>query len=169
MIPRSKALLSLASSLVLAPILAASSQVELSTAGAPEPAVQSGSTGPENAVIQVAEVRQDKDSGDSELTAANDPLPKRPPHAGIDENIFSGHAWYTPPPPPPKRIVPAPVAREPTAPPLPYTLLGSYAQAGSPTLYFLVKGERTYDVRIGDILDDTYSVDNVSNGQLMFT
>jgi len=83
--------------------------------------------------------------------------------------VFARHSWYTPPPAPVQRPAPKPVERQPVAPPLPYTLLGSYEEAGQPTLYFLVKGESTYDVRVGDTLDSTYHVDGVANGQLMFT
>jgi hypothetical protein len=109
-------------------------------------------------------------------TVANDPaiepeseLPIRVARTGKYSNLFEEHSWYTPPPPPPARKAPPPVHREPTAPPLPYELLGSYEQAGSKTLYFLVKGDRVYDVTIGTVLDGTYSVDGVTNGQLMFT
>lgn len=86
--------------------------------------------------------------------------------AGSATNLFSGHSWYVPPPPPPvvQRAPPPP-----TAPPLPYTVLGSYASAGGVPVYFLVKGESVYDVRIGDVIDNTYSVDSMSNGQLHFT
>jgi len=67
------------------------------------------------------------------------------------------------------RKAPPPAPRVPTAPAFPYKLLGSYEQRGSDTLYFLVKDDRVYDVTIGDTLDGTYSVDGVTNGQLMFT
>lgn len=81
-------------------------------------------------------------------------------------NLFSGHSWYVPPPPPPVvRRAPPP----PSAPPLPYTVLGSYASAGGAPVFFLVKGDSVYDVRIGDVLDNTYSVDGVSHGQLQLT
>ena len=95
-------------------------------------------------------------------------LPVREAHAGNKENLFSGHSWYTPPPPPPVRKA-APVRRGPVAPPLPYKLLGTYEQGDNDMLYLLVKGDRVYDVTIGDTLDGTYSVDGVTNGQLMFT
>jgi hypothetical protein len=81
-------------------------------------------------------------------------------------NLFAAHSWYKPPPPPPKR--PPPPPPEPTAPPLPFSYLGSFQQDGA-TVYFLVQGDRAYDVKIGDVLDNTYSVDGVSNDQLMFT
>jgi hypothetical protein len=82
-------------------------------------------------------------------------------------NLFSGHSWFVPPPPPPPEVQVAPPP--PSAPPLPFTVLGSYASAGGEPVYFLVKGDSVYDVRVGDVIDNTYSVDSMSNGQLQFT
>lgn len=96
-------------------------------------------------------------------------LPARPPHQGVSENLFDGHSWYTPRPQPAKREAPRPVVRKPVAPPLPYRLLGSYEQAGVATTFYLVKGDRIYDVVVGDEIDGTYKVDRVSEGELIFT
>ena len=57
----------------------------------------------------------------------------------------------------------------PTAPPLPYTFVGSYDDGSHSTVYFITRDERVYDVRLGDTVDQTYTVDAVENGQLMFT
>ncbi len=95
-------------------------------------------------------------------------LPQRQQHDGVHANLFADHSWYTPPPTPePTRT--EPVIRTPTAPPLPFTYLGRYEQEGAGTLFYLVKGDRVYDVKVGDVIDGTYSVDGVSNGQLMLT
>jgi hypothetical protein len=81
-------------------------------------------------------------------------------------DLFASHSWYVAPPPPP----PAPARPVvPTAPPFPYTFLGSYTESGSQTAYFLARNDRVYDVRLGDTIDQTYSVDGVENGQLIFT
>lgn len=81
-------------------------------------------------------------------------------------NLFVSHSWYVAPPPEPQ--LPArPVA--PTAPPLPFTLLGSYARKGEPIVFFLVKNDRIFDARVGDVLEKQYSVDAVENGQLRMT
>jgi hypothetical protein len=97
-------------------------------------------------------------------------FPRREPHAGVQENLFAGHNWYTPPPaPPPVRRPTRPVKREPVAPALPYTLLGIYEQEGSQPLYLLVRDDRVLEVSIGDTLDGTYSVDGVVENQLMLT
>lgn len=86
--------------------------------------------------------------------------------SSMSTNLFATHSWYVPPPPAPT-VVSVPAA--PTAPPLPYSFLGSYARGGDRTVYFLVKGDSVFDVHVGDTLENTYSVDGVTNGQLQFT
>jgi hypothetical protein len=104
------------------------------------------------------------------VEAEKGPLPVREPYAGNADNPFSGHSWYVPPPARKTRRSAAPTGpRTPTAPSLPYQLLGTYQQQGSSTLYFLVQGDRVFDVVVGDTLDDTYRIDGEKNGQLMFT
>ncbi|HZW24343.1 MAG TPA: hypothetical protein VFF26_02565 [Gallionella sp.] len=81
-------------------------------------------------------------------------------------NIFGVTSWYVPPPPPPPAPPPPPPV--PTAPPLPFTYLGSYEDA--PTqLTILVKGERIYTVAAGDVIDGTYRVDRVVPGMVELT
>ncbi len=53
--------------------------------------------------------------------------------------------------------------------PLPYVFVGSYNDGSQPTVYFLTRGDRVYDVHVGDTLDGIYSVDSVQNGALVFT
>jgi len=92
-------------------------------------------------------------------------LARRTTDASKGADLFAPHSWYVAPPPPP----PPPPPAAPTAPPFPYTFLGSYAEGGNQTVYFLTRNDRVYDVRPGDTLDQTYSVDRVENGQLVFT
>ena len=84
-------------------------------------------------------------------------------------SLFSAHSWYVAPPPPP----PAPVIYqpppEPTAPPLPFAFIGSFRTDGGGAIYYLTAGDRVYDVKVGDTLDNTYSVDGVKSGQLLLT
>ena len=96
-------------------------------------------------------------------------LPERAAHSGVRSNLFAGHSWYTPPPPAPVQERPVQTARAPSAPPLPFDYIGRYEQEGEDTLYYLVKDDRVYDVKLGDVIDGTYSVEKVSNGQLVFT
>jgi len=66
------------------------------------------------------------------------------------EALFHSQSWYI-------------------APPLPFTVMGSYARPGDATVYFFTRGDRVFDVHIGDTIDNTYSVDSVANGQLVLT
>ncbi len=86
--------------------------------------------------------------------------------ASAATNLFGGHSWYVAPPPPPMVVREPP---PPSAPPLPFTLLGSYSSSGGAPVFFLVKGDSVYDVHVGDVIENVYSVDSVSNGRLNFT
>jgi hypothetical protein len=47
--------------------------------------------------------------------------------------------------------------------------MGSYAPDGAAPVFFLTRADRVYDVRIGDTLDSTYSVDGFNGGRLLLT
>lgn len=84
--------------------------------------------------------------------------------------LFHPQSWYVAPPPPPPAayVAPAPPPA-PTAPPLPFNVMGSYARPGDVAVYFLTRGDRVFDVRVGDTIDHMYSVDGAANGQLQLT
>jgi hypothetical protein len=99
-------------------------------------------------------------------------LEKRVAVATSAEALFAVHSWHVapppPPPPPPEALKPrGPV--QPVAPPLPYEYMGSYRPEGAAPVFFLTRGDRVYDVHIGDTLDNTYSVDSFANGRLTLT
>jgi hypothetical protein len=83
-------------------------------------------------------------------------------------SLFSPQSWYVAPPAPPPVPVVYQAPPAPTAPPLPFAFMGSYRTDGAAT-YFLTAGDRVYDVKVGDTLDNTYSVDGVKSGQLLLT
>ncbi len=83
--------------------------------------------------------------------------------------LFSPHSWYVAPPAPPPAPVVAQAPAAPTAPPLPFAFMGSYRPEGALATYFLMSGDRVYDVKVGDTLDNKYSVDGVKSGQLLLT
>jgi hypothetical protein len=86
------------------------------------------------------------------------------------EALFHSQSWYVaPPPPPPAPPAPVEAPPPPTAPPLPFAAMGSYARPGDATVFFLTRGDRVFDVHVGDTIDNTYSVDSFANGQLTFT
>ncbi len=94
-------------------------------------------------------------------------LPKREAGAASHVgNLFVARSWYVAPPAPPPQPEPPPPT--PTAPPLPFVYVGSFEQGGA-TVYFLTRSDRTYDVKIGDVIDETYSVDGADVDQLRFT
>jgi len=83
--------------------------------------------------------------------------------------LFHTQSWYVaPPPPPPAPVVYVPPP-PPTAPPLPFAAMGSYAHPGDATVYFLTRGDRVFDVHVGDTIDGIYSVDGVADGMLKLT
>jgi hypothetical protein len=84
-------------------------------------------------------------------------------------SLFSAQSWYVAPPAPPPEPVVAQAPSAPVAPPLPFAFMGSYRAEGAVPTYFLTAGDRVYDVKIGDTLDNTYSVDGVKSGQLLLT
>ena len=87
-------------------------------------------------------------------------------------DLFGVHSWYVPPPPPPPpppvAYVPPPPPPAPVAPPLPFVYLGSYVPGDDAAVYFLTRGDRVYDVKVGDTVDGTYLVESAGNGQLIF-
>ena len=83
--------------------------------------------------------------------------------------LFHSQSWYVAPPPPPPTPVVVVVPPPPTAPPLPFTVMGSYTRPGDATVYFLTQGDHVFDVHVGDTIDHTYSVDGAANGQLLLT
>lgn len=66
-------------------------------------------------------------------------------------------APLTPPPPAPTIPVAEPVPPPPTAPALPFTVIGK-KQEGDAWEVYLSRGGNTYVVRVGDTLDEVYSV-----------
>lgn len=100
------------------------------------------------------------------LTRTAFSLPDRSIEDRDTGNAFGQHSWYVPPPPAPVvyRAPPKPVA-----PPLPFSYMGRFVENGGKPVFYLVRGENVYDVRVGDTLDNMYTVDAVENDQLVFT
>ena len=95
--------------------------------------------------------------------------PSRVADASLAGSLFGVHSWYVPPPPAPYVAPPpAPPPPAPTAPPLPYVFLGSYTPGGDPTVYFVTRGDRVYDIKVGDTIDEAYQIESATSGQLVF-
>ena len=87
---------------------------------------------------------------------------------GGGATVFGSQNW-TPPPPPPivdKRRPPPPPP--PVAPALPFTYLGKAAAEGSWEV-FLARGDKTYNVRVKDVIDGMYRVDAIAPPNMTLT
>jgi hypothetical protein len=119
---------------------------------------QEGDEQPHNQAMRFATMRIAQ-------TAGLDDLGKRVPSKHKTVDIFKGKSWYVappkakPPPPPP----PPP----PTAPPVPYSYMGSYQGDDGRLIIFLTRGDKVYSVSAGDVLEGTYRVGGIESGQLV--
>ncbi|MCX7056770.1 MAG: secretion system X translation initiation factor [Proteobacteria bacterium] len=107
----------------------------------------------------------------AEATVAAAAVPKsaRVADASRAGALFGAHSWYVAPPPPAYvPPPPPPPPPPPMAPPLPFVFLGSYTPGGDATVFFLTRGDRVYDVKVGDTLDGIYQVESATGGQLTF-
>lgn len=82
-------------------------------------------------------------------------VPAVPHRPGVD--LFASASWAMPPMPPPQAPL---VEASPTAPALPFTVLGKKLEAGQWEVY-LAKGDQTLIVRQGDVIDGVYRVEKV--------
>jgi hypothetical protein len=77
----------------------------------------------------------------------------------LGKQLFASGSW-TPPPPPVKPLAPLPPAA-PTAPALPFTFIGKKLEAGVWEV-FLARGEQSFVVREGAVIENTYRVTKIS-------
>lgn len=99
-----------------------------------------------------------------DLSTIKRPIPRKVHTTGL----FESKSWYVPPPAP---KVTAPVyvpPPQPTAPTLPFTFIGRMLD-GTEITVFLSKGDRRYTVKEKDVLDDTYRVDKITEGEAVLT
>ncbi|MGF6998032.1 hypothetical protein [Paraburkholderia sp. GAS32] len=84
-------------------------------------------------------------------------------------NPFAASSWLPPPPPVEVPVVPEVRAPAPTAPPVPFTYVGELdAKAAKPQV-FLSNGERLLIVSPGEVVDDQYRVESVSESDVVLT
>jgi len=121
-------------------------------------AATEGKDEPDNAVVQPGTMKahhlQQRRELDSE-SAGNVMLAKldRQPLPEDAKDMFAGKSWYVAPPP----AKPAP----PSAPPMPYVYIGKLAEQGEKVIILLTRQNRSYTAREGDVLDNTYHVDEI--------
>lgn len=98
-------------------------------------------------------------SGTAEAAAGDRTQSRRPFSAAAAADPFAVRSW----------VPPVPVkARAPVAPPLPYAYFGRITEDGAPRV-FLQRGERTYTVARGEVLDRDYRVDEIAPAAVIFT
>ena len=124
--------------------------------------VAAGTTGLPGAGAATAVPERQAPQRASEARTASDRV-VAPTHATA---LFAQHSWYVMPPAPPPAAPPPPP--EPTAPPLPYTFIGSFAPEGNPPVFFLSSGDRVIDAHVGDQLDGVYQLESAAGSQLVF-
>ncbi|HZO02344.1 MAG TPA: hypothetical protein VFB93_14200 [Burkholderiales bacterium] len=73
----------------------------------------------------------------------------------------------TPAPPPAPRVVHEPVAPPPpSAPPLPFTLVGSFEAQSGETVYYLAEAEKVHVVKPGEAVNELYRLEAAAADQL---
>jgi hypothetical protein len=72
---------------------------------------------------------------------------------------FRTKNWYVAPPPP--------KPPKPTAPPLPFQYLGKLDEAGEIRVFLNYQGKHII-AKLGDVIDNNYSVDEISGGRMTF-
>jgi hypothetical protein len=100
---------------------------------------------------------------------------QRPRSAGPTGEIF-GPRDFRPEPPLPKRAIAqagsaaqaAAPPPPPSAPPLPFAYMGKLDESGA-TIVFLAMGDRNLVVKPGDVIDNMYRLDQVSDNAVMLT
>ncbi|TWI65118.1 hypothetical protein IP91_02524 [Pseudoduganella lurida] len=86
------------------------------------------------------------------------------------EGVFAGRNWNPPPPPAAAAEAngPPPPPPAPTAPPLPFTVLGKGLADGAWEVY-LARADRTYVARAGTVIDGMYRIDTIAPPTLTIT
>jgi hypothetical protein len=125
---------------------------------APPPATQGERTALTNSSARAAQVPAPRTASQLER------LPERTPIGEQRGELFGARTWASPAPAAPKKVEPAPEA-EPAAPPNPYKVAGTLLQDGAKRV-FLVKGERIFEVRPGDVLDGGYRVQEIAGAHV---
>jgi hypothetical protein len=79
-----------------------------------------------------------------------------------DANPFAVKSWYVvkpaPSPPPPER---------PTVPPLPFMFAGKMQEDDGAPVFYLVRGDQSFSVKIGETFDKVYRLTAVEDGNLV--
>lgn len=105
---------------------------------------------------------------DSAPVTAVQPDPSRSAAASPVVDIFASRTWQPPPPPPQAAAETAPPPPPPQAPPLPFRLVGRFVEPGQATVFLLAEAESVHAVSVGDSIGDTYRIEKLEGGKLVF-
>ena len=109
------------------------------------------------------------ESSNSKLKALTTPKSdslKRVWREDFESDPFEPRKWYVPPPPK-TEVKQTPQQQE--APPLPFTYFGKMEDKSGRALTFLLRGDRTYTISPGSLIDGAYRVDDVDGENIYFT
>jgi hypothetical protein len=84
-------------------------------------------------------------------------------------NPFAASSWLPPPPPVVVPVVPEVRAAAPVAPPVPFTYMGELDAKKAKPQVFLSSGDRLLIVSPGDVVDEQYRVESVSESDVVLT
>jgi hypothetical protein len=101
---------------------------------------------------------------------------QRGPQQEPESDPFGTRDFRPPPPPKPKNAagalptvaLPPPPPPPPQAPPLPFVYMGRLSEDESTTV-FLTAGDRNLVVKPGDVIDNTYKVEQVTDSAVVLT
>lgn len=136
---------------------------------APEKSKRKGSVASKSAASSAEGRRAGAKERVAELAAAPLSFPEPAPAESVDESKteegtkpidpFRNKSWYVAPPPP--------KPPKPTAPPLPFKYLGKLNEEGETRVFLNHQGKHII-ARVGDVINGTYSVEEISGGQMTF-
>ena len=117
-------------------------------------------------VVEPAKVAARQEKGDKMPVLELDRLRARP-ETKAELDAFAAKSWYVAPPPPPEpKHVEKP---KPKAPPLPFAYMGRFQEESGKPIIYLVRDNRTFVVRTGDIIDDAYRIEKITPQEVVFT
>ena len=85
-----------------------------------------------------------------------------------NSELLLSKSWYVPPPAPVASALPPSPPPPPSAPQLPFTYIGRMIDGGEVILFLTGNGQQ-YTVRQGDVLNDSYRVDSISDKSVVLT
>jgi hypothetical protein len=125
---------------------------------------------PEGAASPVAEpVTKDRAAAGAPRAQAAPALalnrPRQAPGEEPVTDLFSGRSWV--PPPPPAPVAPPAPPPEPMAPALPFTYVGMMESDEAKPIVYLARGERLLAVSEGDLVDQEYRIQSLTNNEVV--